>query len=141
MGGQRPGVTLDREVDGQLALRGLRDEVAELGEAGLGGEVVGLAGAAQEPEQTVQLDDRLAAGRFDRAERRRRLVRLAFHHPPGRAGLHAHHADVVGDDVVQLAGDADPLGEHGLAGVLLPLSLAARRPDRPAPLCSRAATG
>ena len=45
------------------------------------------------------------------------------HDGAGGAGLDAHHADVVGDDVVQFAGDADTLGEHGLAGVLLPFCL------------------
>ena len=89
----------------------------------------------------MQLEDRLPARRLDRAQGGGRLVRLAFHHPPGRAGLHPHHADVVGHDVVQLAGDADPLGEHGLAGVLLPLPLELGGPVGQLPLAAPATTG
>ena len=45
-------------------------------------------------------------------------------------GLHAHDADVVSDDVVELARDPDALLEHGAAGVLLPLALELARPCR-----------
>ena len=38
-------------------------------------------------------------------------------HPAGAGRLHAHDRHVVGDHVVQLAGDADPLAHHrALAG-------------------------
>ena len=100
---------------------------------GWGASSSAWSGAAQEAEQPVQLDDGLPAGRLDRAQGLDRLVGLALHHPPGRPRLHAHHADVVGHDVVQLAGDAHPLVEHGLAGVLLPLPLELGGPRRPAP--------
>ena len=122
-GRERPRVTLDRQVDRQRPAGRLRHQIVELGQPRLGREFVGLAGAAQEPEQAVHLDDGLAAGGLDRAQGLGRLVGLAVHHPPGRPRLHPHETHVVGHDVVQLPGDADPLGEHGLAGVLLPLLL------------------
>ena len=51
------------------------------------------------------------------------MLGLAGHHASRRAGLDAHDADVVGDDVVQLARDAHPLLEHGPPRVLLALPL------------------
>ena len=123
MRGQRPRLALDRELDRQPALPGLRDELGQLREVGLRRQLVGLVGAAEEAEQAVQLDDGLPAGGLDRAERLLGLVGLPRHDAPRRAGLDAHDADVVGDDVVQLARDPHALLEHGAAGVLLPLAL------------------
>ena len=120
---QRPRLALDRQVDRQLALRRLRDQLRQLREVGLRRQRVVLALAAQEAEQPVQLDDGLPAGRLDRAERLLRLVGPPRHHPPRRARLDAHHADVVGHDVVQLARDPDALLEHRPARVLLALAL------------------
>ena len=51
------------------------------------------------------------------------LLGLPCHDAPRGAGLDAHHADVVGDDVVQLARDPYALLEHRPAGVLLALAL------------------
>ena len=66
-------------------------------------------------------------------QRRGRLRRLAVHHDPRRPGLDAHHADVVGDDVVQLARDPHPLVEHRPARVLLALALQRHRALAAAP--------
>ena len=128
--GQRPRLPLDRELDRQPALPGLGDELGQLGEIRLRRQLVGLIGAAEEAEQPVQLEHGLAAGVLDRAEHLLGLGGLLRHDAPRRAGLHAHHADVVGDDVVQLARDPHPLLEHGAAGVLLPLALQLARPCR-----------
>ena len=79
---------------------------------------------------------------FDRGQRFCCLLRLARHDPTRRAGLHSHDAHVVRHDIVQLAGDPHPLGEHRLLGVALPFPhqlagalgelrlTAARRSDR-----------
>jgi hypothetical protein len=104
-------------------LPGLGDQVAELRQIRLRREVVGLVGSAQEAEQAVQLKDGLPAGGFDRAQGGFGLVGLAPQHPSCRPGLKAHDADMVGDDIVELAGDAYPFLEHGPAGVCLPLPL------------------
>ncbi len=48
---------------------------------------------------------------------------------PDGADLEDHHADGVGDDVVELARDAGALLGHGEAGGRLPLALGVVRPD------------
>ena len=101
----------------------LGNEVAELRQAGLGGEPVDVTGAPEEPEQAVQLDDGLSAGGFDRAHGLGRPGWLALHYSPRPGGLDPDDADVVGHDIVKLAGDAHPLCEHGLAGIFLALGL------------------
>jgi hypothetical protein len=135
--GERPRVTLDREVDRELALGHLRDQVLELGEAGLRAEVVSLAGTAQEPEEPMELGDRLPTGRLDRAEHADGLLGMAVQYPPCGSGLDSHHAHVMGNDVVQLTGDPHALLEHRPAGLLLPLALELGRPFRQLPLPPR----
>ena len=71
----------------------------------------------------MELDDGPPTGGFDRAQCFGCSSRVAIHHPSGTSGLHPDHAHVVGHDVVELAGDSHPFGEHGLPGVLLPLGL------------------
>ncbi len=73
---------------------------------------------AQHAEQCPQFGQRAPAGRCDGVERRdggrRRVgpVRRTPHAGTG-LGLDDDHAHVVGDDVVQLAGEMGPLGELG----------------------------
>ena len=83
-------------------------------QARLGGEGGGvlLVAVAQQPEEAAHLDQGLAAGRLDLAEGGRRLVWAGAQGAPGRPGLDDHHADRVGDHVVQLAGDPAPLLGH-----------------------------
>ena len=88
-------------------------------------EVLALRRVAQEAEQPAQLHEGLTARRLDRAEGLARRPLLTFEHTLGRLGLHDHHADAVGDDVVQLARDAGALLDDGgadpfLAGALEP---------------------
>ena len=61
--------------------------------------------------------------RLDRGQRLLRLGRIAVDHDARGAGLDAHHAHVVGDDVVQLARDPHALLEHRAPRVLLALAL------------------
>ena len=61
---------------------------------------------AQDPEQAAQLDERLAPGAWIvRHGSRARLRGRAVEQLVGGLGLDDHHADAVGDDVVQLARD------------------------------------
>ena len=104
---------------------------------------------AQGAEQAAHLRDRVAGGLLDVGEGRTRGVGVAVEHPACGAGLDAHRGDAVGDHVVQLAGDAQPLVDDrllpqpaGLAcdggGLLLePVPLAGRAP-RDAPADDRA---
>ena len=101
----------------------LGDQVAELGEARLGNKLVGVTGAAKEPEEAMKLGDGPPAGVFDRTQCLGRLSRLAIHHPSRCGRLYADHAHVVSHDIVQFAGDPDPFREHCLTGVLLALGL------------------
>ena len=87
------------------------------------GEVVRLVGTAEKAEQPVQLEHGLAAGVLDRTQYLHCLLRTPQHHAPCGAGLNAHDADVMRDDVVQFTSDAHPLLEHGAPRVLVPLAL------------------
>ena len=53
---------------------------------------------------------KLVQGLLDNPARRERVAeagwRLVLDHEPGAPCLHLHHADVVGDDVMELSGDA-----------------------------------
>ena len=68
----------------------------------------------QGAEQGAHLGDRLARGRLDGLQCGRGPVGVGVDEPAGPGGLHAHDRDVVGDDVVQLAGDPQPLVDDGL---------------------------
>ena len=57
---------------------------------------------AEEAEQAVHLLDRLAAGRFYIGKRLLGLLWVPLQDAAGGAGLDAHDADVMGDDIVQL---------------------------------------
>ncbi len=65
------------------------------------------------------------ARRLDRLQRLLGFVGLRVDHVGAHAGLHGDHAHRVGDDIVKLLGDAQPLAAHGLAslGVAIPLQL------------------
>ena len=73
----------------------------------------------------AQLVQGLASGLLHRAHRLKGGLGVLGGHGLGRARLHRHDADPVGDHVVQLAGDAGPFLGHDPAGLggLLPLQL------------------
>jgi hypothetical protein len=81
----------------------------------------------QDAQQPAHVVDRLAPGGLDGGQRLAHLRLLALEHPRRALGLHDHDADVVRDDVVQLAGDAGALVGHRLAGAQLALALGALR--------------
>src|SRR5690606_10620286 len=78
---------------------------------------------AQDPEELLQLTDRLAAGALDATEGLLRDVRVASEGPPGGAGLDPDEAHRVRDHVVELAGDPEALVEHRAPRVLSSLDL------------------
>ena len=78
---------------------------------------------AQHLEHAAHLGQGGSAGRFDRLQRPLRGRGILVDDSPGAGGLDDHDADVVGDHVVQLPGDAGSLLGHGLGRLLLPLAL------------------
>ena len=111
-GRQRDGRAL--ALDDDLEPRGLDGggERVEVVEARLRGvpvlAVLGLVGA-HGLQQAAQLGERVAAGGLDRLQGLAGDVGALVEHVLGRDGLDDDDRDVVGDDVVQLAGDPRPL--------------------------------
>ncbi len=89
----------------------------DVGEPGLGAEVVAVgAVGAEDAKEVAELAEGLAAGAFDVAHGIDGRVEVVAGDGLGRAGLDGHHRDLVGDDVVELAGDAGSFVGDGLAG-------------------------
>jgi hypothetical protein len=102
---------------------GIVDQISQLSKARLGCQLVGVAGAAKEPEEAVELGDCSATGVFDRAQRLSCTFWITIHDPSRSSCLYTHHAHMVRHDIVQLAGDPHPFCEHCLTRVLLAFSL------------------
>ena len=81
------------------------------GATGLGGGAVPLA---QRAEEGAHLGHRLARRRLHRGERRRGGLGVDVEDAARRRRLDPHHGHVVGDDVVQLTGDAEALLDDGV---------------------------
>ena len=91
---------------------GQRGQVAE---AGLRGEPGLLVRFAQDAQQAAHLGQRLPPGVLDLFQGRRgRAPRR-----PCPGGLQDDHAEVMGDDIVQFAGDPGAFGGDGLLGLPL----------------------
>ncbi len=73
---------------------------------------------AQQPEHDTQLVLGGPPDHLDRFERGARLLGALRHQAPAHPGLDGDHRERVGDDVVQLAGDAYPLLADLLPGAL-----------------------
>ena len=69
----------------------------------------GVVAAAQHVERGAQLVERVAAGLLDVGQRRPGLLGLLVEQVQGHAGLHVDQRDVVGQHVVQLLGQPQPL--------------------------------
>jgi hypothetical protein len=83
---------------------------------------VGRGGRVEHAQQVPQLAERLPAGLADVLQARGHRGRVGLE--LGRVGLHDDRGDVVGDHVVQLAGDPGPLvGHRGRGPRLLPFPL------------------
>ena len=74
---------------------------------------------AQHAERRTQVGQRLAADLLDVAEGLARLLRVGVLHVGGDAGLDVDGDQRVGDHVVQVAGDAQPLLVDAAPGLLL----------------------
>jgi ABC-2 type transport system ATP-binding protein len=103
---ERHRVAVNGQADAHAAAAGALDELRHPVEAGLG-RAVGFAVdvSAQDAEQASHLGQRVAGGVADRGEALAPLGRHVRRRQARRLGLHGDHRDVVGDDVVQLAGD------------------------------------
>lgn len=91
---------------------------------GFGGRLR-VAGLAEQADGGAQLVERAAAGLADMGEGLLGLVGALVHDMGGDTGLHIDQGDVVGDHVVQVAGDAQALLGDPAAGLLLPGALGA----------------
>ena len=78
---------------------------------------------AQQAEDHAQLVLGRPAGGLDGLESRARLLGVLVHEASADARLHGYDRQGVGDDVVQLAGDTDPLILDGA-----PRAIGVRRP-------------
>ena len=124
---QPAGLTLDVELHGQARSADLVQQRLDPVEAGLGRQVDPFAVLAQRAEQVAHLRERRAARLLDVLERLTvRCARVGEPVPDG-AHLEHHHADGVGDDVVQLAGDPRALFGDSDAARGVPLALGLRR--------------
>ncbi len=108
------------EVDGESGADEAVDELIEDAQArsrfGGGFRVVGLA---QQADRGAQLRKRRAGRLADMRQGLFGLVGPVVHDMGGDPGLDVDQRDVVGDDIVQLAGDAHPLLGDTAAGLLL----------------------
>jgi hypothetical protein len=122
-GRQPPRLALQRHPDLDPGPGRLGDQGVQLGQAGRRGEG-GLAGVAvalaEHAQHGVQLTQGLVAGLADRGQRLGGLVGPAVQQVGGDPGLDADHPDGVGDHVVQLPGDPQPLLVDPAPGLLLP---------------------
>jgi hypothetical protein len=72
----------------------------------LGGKTLGVTIAAKKAENAMRLDHGAPTGVFDRAHCLGCSGRLAVHYHGCSGGLHADHAHVVGQDIMQFLGGA-----------------------------------
>ncbi len=108
---QPPPRGLPLHGDGEPGRGRLVDQFGEPVESG-GGRAGGLAGGAQGVQDLPDLAEGLLAGRLDGGERRTGLLGVRVEQRQAHAGLHVDHGDAVGQYVVQLAGDPQPLLVH-----------------------------
>ena len=125
-GRQTADGTLYREFDRQAGGANLVDEPLDFAQTGLRSHA--LIVGAQHLEHTAHLRQRGPTRHLHGLQRALCRVRILVGDPPRGRGLDDHDADVVGDDVMQLAGYAGTLLGHGLGRFLLPLMLQLGRP-------------
>ena len=124
---EREGLAVDVQPDGKAGAADLLQQRVEAVEARLGRELDVVAVAAHRAEQAAHLGERRAAGLLDAVERIRVLGERLGKLVPDGADLEHHHADGVGDDVVELARDPRALLGDGDARRRLALPLGLRR--------------
>ena len=115
------------QLDGQARAADLVEQRVEAVEAGLRQELGLVPFAAHGGQETAHLGERGPAGSLDALERIAVLGRRIGEVVPDGADLEHHHADGVGDDVVELAGDPRALLCHRDACCRLTLALGVGR--------------
>jgi hypothetical protein len=118
---ERSRRALDRHDHVESCLAHLAHERVEPVEPRLGREVRTVA--AHVSEQLAELGQGAASGRLDAAESLARTVGPRLEDVVRGRRLHDHHAQVVRDDVVQLARDARLFLGNCARGLALPLAL------------------
>ena len=108
-------ITFHAVIDVQSTALCVVEQFGQPIDARLGHQRVAVVVGAQEPDEAPEFVDGLSARLLDRAERGDGSIGVTVEHPSCAAGLHAHHAHVVGDDVVQLSRDPDPFVLDGAA--------------------------
>jgi hypothetical protein len=121
---QRDGVALDVETDVHVAGADLADQPLQLRQRRLRGEAGRLAAlGAEHSEEAAHLRERLAGGGLHGGDVFG-FARVLGPEPAAYClGLDGHHADGVGHDVVQLAGDPGALLRAGACRLELGLPL------------------
>lgn len=97
------------QLDGKSGLPNLCDETRERREPGLRGERGGLAFLPKNGQEAAHLGQGLAPRLLDGEQRLAFALLLGREQPAYGAGLNRHHADRMGDDIVELAGDSPAL--------------------------------
>ena len=105
--------------DGQTAAPDALDEGRDVTQAGLRCERLVAVVGAQDAEHAPHLDQCRAPARLDLLQRRGDVTRVCFRSGAGAGGLQHHHAEVVADDVVQLARDPAALVHKQRSSLLL----------------------
>jgi hypothetical protein len=115
------------ELDGGPGRPDRIDQLSKVGQARHRGEARGRADLfSQEPEDYLELVLGTPPGGLDGLKRNGGLLGPFSHQPATGAGLHGDHGQAVGDNVVQVACDPDPLVPDSLpgsVGVGCPVSL------------------
>ena len=119
------------QLDGQAGAADLVEQRVEAVEARLRHELGFVPFAAHRGEKTAHLGKRCPAGPLDAPERIAVLGHCIGELVPDGADLEHHHADGVGDDVVELARDPRALLRHRDACGRLALALGLRRAHLP----------
>src|SRR3954470_22139345 len=122
-GRQRLGFAVDDEVGGQAGPPQLFGERREVGQAGLGcerGRALWLL--VHDADEATHVGQRLVAGLLDDQQRLARAARVDVEQQARRPALNGHDGHAVRDHVVQVAGDAGPLGRHRGLGALQTLA-------------------
>ena len=109
--GRRPPLDVNPDVEARGPALG--GELSELGEARLGCQRHPVPLLVEDADDGPHLRERLAAAGLDGRQDGSGAPGVALGELLAGAGLDGDGADMVGDDVVQLPGDARALGEGG----------------------------
>src|SRR6478672_10683616 len=128
--GQLSSLAFDLELDGEAGFPKLAHENRDVGEAGLGSEWF-VRVAAEHAQQATHLGQRATTRLLDRLQHLAGRGVCAIENAPLGSSLENDHRDVMGDHVVQLAGDPSPLLDDCLARDEIPFALRYLHPSLP----------